>query len=58
MPFVRIQAKGGRSPQQKEKLAQAIIELMEEQGFAKREVIKIIFEDMAPQDYYEGADYK
>lgn len=57
MPFVRIQAKEGRTPSQKEALAKAIVELMEEQGFANKDAIRIIFEDMAQEDYYSGQDY-
>ncbi|XJS10187.1 4-oxalocrotonate tautomerase family protein [Aerococcaceae bacterium WGS1372] len=54
MPFVKIQAKEGRTPEQKAALAKAIIELMEEQGFASKDAIRIIFEDMATEDYYSG----
>lgn len=54
MPFVKIQAKEGRTAEQKAALAKAIIELMEEQEFASKEAIRIIFEDMAPEDYYSG----
>ncbi|UUX34216.1 tautomerase family protein [Fundicoccus culcitae] len=54
MPFVRIQLKEGRTPRQKEALAKGIIVLMEEQKFADSKAIKVIFEDMAPEDFYDG----
>ncbi len=56
MPFVRIQAKAGRTQEQKEKLATTIVNAMEEQGFASPEAIHIIFEDMIEGDYYPGKD--
>lgn len=57
MPFVRIQSKEGRTPEQKEALAKAIIETMIEQGYANKDAIRVIFEDMAKDDYYSGDDY-
>ncbi len=56
MPFVRIQAKAGRTKEQKEALAKTIINTMEEQGFASRESIRVIYEDMAQEDFYSGRD--
>lgn len=56
MPFVRIQAKAGRTAEQKEQLAKAIIDTMEDQGFSKREAVRVIYEDMASEDYYAGKD--
>jgi 4-oxalocrotonate tautomerase len=57
MPFVRIQSKEGRTPEQKEALAKAIIESMIDQGYANKEAISVIFEDMAKEDFYSGKDY-
>lgn len=56
MPFIRIQAKAGRTVEQKEKLAKTIVNAMEEQGFARREVIHVMFEDLADGDYYPGSE--
>lgn len=55
MPILNIQLKSGRTPEQKEKLAEAIFELMEEQGFAKRENVKILYSDIEPEDFHEGS---
>lgn len=54
MPFIRIQLKEGRTPQQKEELAKAIIEKMEELKFASPDAISVIYEDIAPEDLYSG----
>lgn len=54
MPFVKIQAKEGRTAEQKAELAKAIMDVMEEKEFASREAIRVIFEDMAEEDYYSG----
>ena len=56
MPFVRIQLKEGRTPEQKKELAEAIVKTMEELDFASREGIRVIYEDMADEDYYSGAN--
>jgi len=54
MPFVRIQLVEGRTPEQKKKMADEIIETLHEHGDAKRESVHVIFEDMARDDYYNG----
>lgn len=54
MPFVNIQLKEGHSEEQKAKLAKEILDLMEDTGFASREAVQIIFEDMKDEDYYSG----
>lgn len=54
MPFVRIQLKSGRTEAQKKELAEAILDKMTELDFASREAIRIIYEDMADEDYYSG----
>lgn len=54
MPFVRIQLKAGRTEAQKQELAEAIIEKMMELDFASPEAIRVIYEDMLPEDYYSG----
>lgn len=54
MPFVRIQLKAGRTDEQKAKLAKEIIDLMEDSKFADRQAIRVIFEDMLPEDFYSG----
>lgn len=56
MPFVRIQLKEGRTPEQKKELAEAIVKTMEDLDFASREGIRVIYEDMAEADYYNGAN--
>lgn len=56
MPFIRIQSKAGRTPEQKEALAKAIIDTMAEQGYANKESIRVIYEDMASEDFYSGDD--
>lgn len=56
MPFVRIQLKKGRTPEQKKNLAKGILDLMEETKFASREAIEVIFEDMEAEDFYPGKD--
>lgn len=56
MPFVRIQLKEGRTPEQKKELAEAIFKTMEDLDFASRESIRVIYEDMAEEDYYSGAN--
>lgn len=54
MPFVNIQLKEGRTPAQKKEVAEAIIDLMDQLDFAKAESIRVIFEDMAEDDFYQG----
>lgn len=54
MPFVRIQLKAGRTPEQKKELAEAIIKTMDESKFAPKESVRVIFEDMASEDFYSG----
>lgn len=56
MPFVRIQLKAGRTPEQKKELAEAIIKTMDESAFAPKESVRVIFEDMQPEDFYSGQD--
>lgn len=56
MPYVRIQLKAGRTEEQKAKLAKEIIDLMDKTDFAKREAIRVIFEDMLPHDLYSGQE--
>lgn len=56
MPFVRIQLKAGRTPEQKKELAEAIIKQMDESNFASKESVRVIFEDMQPEDFYSGED--
>lgn len=58
MPFVRIQLKSGRTEAQKKELAEAILDKMTELDFASREAIRIIYEDMADEDYYSGQHHK
>lgn len=54
MPFVRIQANSGRTPEQKKELAETIIDSMDKLGFASRESVSVIFEDMLPEDFYQA----
>lgn len=55
MPFVRIQLKEGRSVEQKQKIAEEIIEIMHKYGDATRESVRVIYEEMAPENFYSGA---
>ncbi len=54
MPFVRIQLKSGRTVEQKEELAKEIIDIIDELNFASRESVRVIFEDMLPENFYRG----
>lgn len=54
MPFVRIQLKSGRTPEQKEEVAKEIIEMMDRLDFAKPETVRVIYEDMLPENFYKG----
>lgn len=56
MPFVRIQLKEGRSIKQKKKMAQEIVEIVHKYGDAKKESIRVIYEEMAPENFYKGTD--
>lgn len=58
MPFVRIQLKEGRTAEQKQELAQAIVEAMEQQKFAPAENVRVIYEEMAPENFYPGDLFK
>ncbi len=58
MPFVRIQLKEGRSAEQKEKMAEEIIEIIHEYGDATKESVRVIYEEMAPENFYSGAKKK
>ncbi len=55
MPFVRIQLKEGRTAEQKEKMAEEIIEIIHQYGDASRESVRVIYEEMAPENFYSGA---
>lgn len=56
MPFVRIQLKEGRSIKQKKKMAQEIVEIVHKYGDAKKESNRVIYEEMAPENFYKGTD--
>lgn len=58
MPFVKIQLIAGRTVEQKAELAKEIIDTMEKLSFASRESVKIIYEDMLADDYYQDNDFK
>ena len=58
MPFVRIQLKEGRTAEQKQKMAEEIIEIIHKHGDARREGIRVIYEEMASENFYSGADNK
>lgn len=55
MPFVRIQLKEGRTDEQKKKIAEEIIEIMHKHSDATRESVRVIYEEMAPENFYSGA---
>ena len=52
MPFVRIQLNEGRTADQKQKMAEEIIEIIHKYGDARREGIQVIYEEMASENYY------
>lgn len=54
MPFVRIQLKSGRTAEQKKELAKEIIDAMERLDFAAPETVRVIYEDILPEDLYSG----
>lgn len=56
MPFVRIQLKEGRTAEQKEALAKEIVKTMDETKFAPKDSVKVIFEEMKPEDFHSGQD--
>lgn len=56
MPFVRIQLKEGRTLEQKQKMAEEIIEIIHKHGDARREGVRVIYEEMASENFYSGAD--
>lgn len=58
MPFVRIQLKSGRTVDQKEELAKEIIKLIDKLDFAPSESVRVIYEDMLPENFYRGNNEK
>lgn len=54
MPFIRIQLKEGRPAELKQKVAEEIIDVLDRNGMAKPESVRVIYEDMAPEDFYTG----
>lgn len=52
MPFVRIQLKSGRTSDQKKELAKEIINTIEKLDFATRESVRVIYEEMLPENFY------
>lgn len=53
MPFVRIQLKEGRTEEQKKKMAEEIIETVHKHEDAKKESIRVIYEEMSPENFYK-----
>lgn len=58
MPFVRIQLLEGRTPEQKKKMAEEIIEIMHKHGHANPESVHVIYEELALEDYHYGKKQK
>lgn len=56
MPFVRIQLLEGRTPEQKKIIAEEIIETIHKHANSSRESIRVIYEEMAPEDFYSDVD--
>lgn len=56
MPFVRIQLKEGRTTEQKKKMAEEIIEIIHKYGSASKESVRVIYEEMAPENFYSGVE--
>lgn len=54
MPFIRIQLKEGRTAELKKKVAEEIIDVLDRNGMAQPESVRVIYEDMAPEDFYTG----
>lgn len=54
MPFVRIQLHAGRTSEQKKELANEIINKIDDLNFSSRENVRVIYEDMTPDNFYRG----
>ena len=55
MPIVRILMYGGRSQQQKDDLARAITDAVENIAKAPRDQTIVVFQEVSKEHYYVGA---
>jgi 4-oxalocrotonate tautomerase len=54
MPFVNIQILEGHSQQRKDEIARRVVDAVSEVAELPREAIWVVFEDVAPTDWYVG----
>jgi 4-oxalocrotonate tautomerase len=55
MPMVRIELYPGRTAEQKTACAKEIVKAMQQHLNAKPESIQVVFVDVAPSDWLQGA---
>lgn len=55
MPMVRIELYPGRTPEQKTACAREIVKSMQQHLNAKPETIQVVYVDVAPSDWLQGA---
>lgn len=55
MPMVRIELYAGRTPEQKTACAREIVKAMQQHLNAKPESIQVVFVDVPPSDWMQGA---
>jgi 4-oxalocrotonate tautomerase len=56
MPMVRIELYPGRTPEQKKECARAIVQAMQKHLNAKPESIQVVYADVQPADWLQGAN--
>ena len=56
MPMVRIELYPGRTPEQKTACAREIVKAMQQHLNAKPETIQVVYVDVAPSDWLQGAN--
>jgi len=54
MPTIRVEMFPGRTPEQKEKLAQRFTQAFVEEAGAKAESVHVVFYDVSPGDWAVG----
>lgn len=54
MPFVNIQILKGHSQSRKDEIAKRVTDAVSEVAELPREAIWVVFEDVAPSDWYVG----
>jgi len=55
MPMVRIELYPGRTPEQKKECAREIVQAMQKHLNAKPESIQVVYADVQPSDWLQGA---